>query len=114
MMPPTKSEHESDPLTRVHQRLDDVYEVVTKIRETQATFAAACVPCQGKVANLDLAVNGNGGEGLKQRVAVLEESQPKSDSISIKALGAVGILVSAIAAAIASVIVIVMGRVPPG
>jgi hypothetical protein len=93
-------------IVRVHERLDDVLFELQKIAAIQGEIAASCGPCKAKVAAMDITLNGNGLPGLKQRLAVLEDSRTDQDTLSIKAilwlLGAIGTLATAVATAIAT------------
>jgi hypothetical protein len=89
-----------------------------RIAVAVATIAAGCAPHREAIVKLDQAINGNGNDGLKDRVTALEATKPAVDTLSVKAvitlLGAVGALAGAIAGAIGAVVAMTMGKVPPG
>lgn len=76
------SEHEvraeiRDGFTRVHERLDVFGEKQVQMSEQLATIQAECKPCQALLARHEIDLRGTNGEGLKTRMALVEDAQER-------------------------------------
>lgn len=96
----------TDPIGRVHERLDDVLAQVSDIAASMKIIASRCENCQGELKKHTATLYGNGQQGLVSRMAAAETG--RVDTLSVKAvcilLGAVGTLAGAIGAAIGAVV----------
>ena len=90
-----------DPVTRIHERLDSLFERQGQIAEDVATIKANCGPCRASVSKHESTLYGNGQPGLVTRLTAAEVG--RTDTLTIKGvvtmLGAVGALAATIGAA---------------
>ena len=97
---------DADPLQRIHERLDDVFQSLSTVASDVAIIKSQSPVCQQQIKKHEEAIYGNGKEGLVTRIAAAETG--RVDTLSVKAvcivLGAVGTLAGAIGAAIGAAI----------
>jgi len=62
---------------RVHERLDLVGEKQAQMNQQLATIQAECKPCQALLARHEIDLRGMNGEGLKTRMALVEQEQER-------------------------------------
>lgn len=95
-----------DPIGRVHQRLDDLFQEFAAMREDMSTIKTACGPCRDAIRRHDSTLYGNGQAGLVSRMLAAEQGRVDTLSVAsvVKILGAVGALAGAIAGAVGGLV----------
>jgi hypothetical protein len=91
-------------LTRVHERLDDLFAGQAEVKAALVKIAEGCGPCKALVAKHETAIyNGN---GIHTRLTKVEEG--RVDTLSVKSvcvlLGAVGTLAATIGGAMVALV----------
>ena len=93
-------------LTRVHERLDDLFAGQAEVKAALVKIAEGCGPCKALVQKHEVAIYGNGKAGVLTRMEAAE--QGRVDTLSVKSvcvlIGAVGTLAGAIGGAMAMLV----------
>ena len=88
-------------LTRIHERLDDLFMANGATKSVIERMEERCVGCRKLVDHHQEALHGNGKPGLIERMGAVETG--RTDTLSVKSmiaiLGAVGTLAATIGAA---------------
>lgn len=96
----------TDPLTRIHERLDDLFATSASIQTAVKAIEERCIPCRKLVDSHESILHGNGKDGLVTRMATAETG--RTDTLTVKAvislIAAVGTLAATIGGAMAALI----------
>lgn len=99
-------------ISRIHQRLDEMFAKMNDVAEDVAEIKGRCIPCQKAIESLTTKVDGsNGTTGLITRVATLESG--RTDTLSIKSVGWLIGIIGGLVGAIGTAIAVAAGRGTP-
>jgi len=91
-------------LSRVHQRLDDLFLCNGEVKAAIERIEQRCEPCREEVDTMKILLRGNGQIGLVERIGSVESG--RTDTLSVKSaialIGAIGALAAGIGAAMAT------------
>lgn len=97
-----------DSFRRVHERLDEFLrqnaEQHAAMKQQLAAIQGECKPCQALLARHEMDLRGNGDQGLRTRVALVEEEQRRLGDPSRRATLAQRTSLASVATAIATAI----------
>lgn len=96
----------SEELTRIHERLDDLFKASGEVKATVERIEERCLVCRKMVDHHQELLHGNGKAGLIERMGAAETGH--TDTLSVKSIialvGAIGTLAGTIGAAMASMV----------
>jgi len=98
------AETTSEKLTKIHERIDEIYRTLSPLAEGVAEIRATCGPCKKLITAHQETLHGNGKTGIVTEVATLKTG--RTDTLSVKSVcvlvGAIGSLAATIGAAMAA------------
>lgn len=71
-------------LTKIHERVDSLYDLMVPLTKDVSTIKATCGPCKAMVMTNRETLYGNGKTGLVTEVATLKSG--RTDTLSVKSV----------------------------